>query len=206
MVMEDRKISVEEYNFEVLQEYITTNYNVLISFISFGSLLDEYYDGITMRKKISDKCLIHIKKNMIPTRQNFTLCHELSHYIWDFKLGDRIGGFQSFSSKTEPSETKPIEEWMADASAGVFMIPDACLKYCIDNDYSFNQIMRKYKISKQALKMRLLQVSEYYGNAPLHLSLSWYQDFLSGDSFGFKFLFTHDTFAVEGKMKELLSK
>lgn len=206
MVMEDSGIPIEEYNFEVLQEYVTSKYNVLISFISFGSVLDDYYDGITMRTPTSDRCLIHIKKNMIPTRQNFTLCHELSHYIWDFKLGERIGGFQSFSSKTELSETKPIEEWMADASAGVFMIPDACLKYCIDNDYTFSQIMQKFKISKQALKMRLLQVSEYYAFTPLNLSLSWYEDFLAGDSDGFKFLFSNENFGVERKMKELMSK
>lgn len=166
--MKKQSTTIEDYSYKVLKDYMVNNHNISIQKVSFGSYIDNLWDGALIGKENSDKWLIHIKKNMIPTRQNFTICHELSHYIYDCDFGKRTANFQSLSTTHSKDYEDKIEEKLADTSAGVFMIPDECIRDSLLRGMSFREICKKYGLSPPALKTRIAQYMNSTTNYPYY--------------------------------------
>lgn len=162
--MSKNNLSYEEYSFVDFTNYIIDRYNIVFEKIDFGNALGSQMNGITITKKNTKKWLIHVNKNMISTRQNFTICHEISHFIWDCCFGSETKVYTSYI-ETEYSDDEEVER-LADSAAGIIMIPDICIIDSFNKKLSFNQIARKYKISHSALKYRLIQFVLLNINAP----------------------------------------
>lgn len=172
--MKKNNVEIEDYSYLDLFSSIINEYEIEHENIDFGDVLGSVLSGVLV--KGGDQWFIHINKQMYSARQNFTRCHELSHFIWDCKFGQEVHQFQSLINNEFASDNG-IER-LADNSAGVMMLPDICIKYALDNDLTAREIMNKYKISNTALKVRLLQFFSFHINLPISIALDSVMKFI----------------------------
>lgn len=196
--IEEENIPIKDYIFSDFTSFIIDKYNIKFKKYDFNSILNGIVCGATIGD--GEKWLIHVNSNMYIPRQNFTLCHELAHFIWDCDFGKH--NFVGQSLKNSFGEDEDTER-LADNAAGVIMIPDICIKQSIEYGLSFHDIMRKYNISHAALKIRLIQFLMFHLTCPLEVALDPVKDFMEKrDPEGIKFFFDSCGFSVGNKVDE----
>lgn len=165
--MKSNNINTENYSFDLFFNHIAEKHDIDYDKIDFGPTLGKYLCGVIAG--LEKKWFIHVNNNLIITRQNFTLCHELSHFIWDCDFGSEKNTYQSLLGE-QPDEFDNTE-FLADNAAGVIMLPDICIKESLSKGLSSAEISRKFGISISALKTRLLQFFMYHLNCPIDVIL-----------------------------------
>lgn len=164
--MQEENISPAEYTYEKFVDFMVGKHGIAVKRVDFGEYLNTIFDGVIIGTK--NKWRIHINETMIRTRQNFTLCHELSHYIWDCDYGNKLAKITSLSGNNRNEYNSQSEiEYLANASAGVMMLPDMCIRNSFKEKLTFGKMATKFKISASALNFRLIQFLIYYTNCPV---------------------------------------
>ena len=96
-------------------------------------------------------------KNSIPTRQNFTKCHEIGHLILEHEG----------TTFTEISNSDKKDEIEADLFSSFILMPDIILFHKIVNqNKSFSTICQELQISQEAFKYRLINFLQYQAKLP----------------------------------------
>lgn len=202
--MHNENISPTEYTYEKFTKFIVEKYGIAVTKVNFGDYLNTIFDGVIIGTK--SKWKIHINDTMIHTRQNFTLCHELSHYIWDCDYGEKIAKITSLSGSNNEYDSQSEIEFLANTSAGVMMIPDVCIRNSFEENLSFGKIASKFKISASALNYRLIQFLIYYTNCPINVAQEIVYKFRYGSNpEDFLFFIKSDLFNTDDKVNKLFS-
>lgn len=148
--MKDNDISLLNYNFNYFFQYCIQKYQIQVTSHHFSN---HKIEGLTVIDELGIS-FSYEKDNPI-VKQNFTLCHELGHFILKHE-----GNY--FAESIDNKEN--LIEREANIFSAVVLMPDIVLLskiyYSCD---AFQQIQNSLGVSKQALFFRLMDlIREYY--------------------------------------------
>ena len=148
--MKDNDISLLNYNFNYFFQHCIQKYQIQVISHHFSN---HKIEGLTVIDELGIS-FSYEKDNSI-VKQNFTLCHELGHFILDHE-GD-------YFAESIDNQGNLIER-EANIFSAVVLMPDIVLLskiyYCCE---TFRDIQNNLNVSKQALFFRLLDLlREYY--------------------------------------------
>lgn len=148
--MKDHDISLLNYNFNYFFQHCIQEYQIQVISHHFSN---RKIEGLTVIDELGIS-FSYEKENPI-VKQNFTLCHELGHFILEHD-----GNY--FAESIDNQEN--LLEREANIFSAVVLMPDIVLLskiyYSCD---TFQQIQNSLDVSKQALFFRLLDLlREYY--------------------------------------------
>ena len=148
--MKDHDVSLLNYNFNYFFQHCIQKYHIQVISHHFSN---HKIEGLTVIDKLGIS-FSYEKDNPI-VKQNFTLCHELGHFILKHE-----GAY--FAESIDNQEN--LLEREANIFSAVVLMPDIVLLSKIYYScYTFQQIQNSLDVSKQALFFRLLDLlREYY--------------------------------------------
>ena len=148
--MKDNDISLLNYNFNYFFQYCIQKYQIQVISHHFSN---HKIEGLTVVDKLGISFSYEIDNPKV--KQNFTVCHELGHYILKHD-----GNY--FAESIDNQENLPERE--ANIFSAVVLMPDIVLLSKIYYSYdTFHQVQNSLEVSKQALFFRLLDfLREYY--------------------------------------------
>lgn len=148
--MKDNNISLLNYNFNYFFQHCIRKYHIKVTSHHFSS---HKIEGLTVIDELGIS-FSYEKDNPI-VKQNFTLCHELGHFILEHS-----GNY--FAESIDNQEN--LVEREANIFSAVILMPDIVLLSKIYYSCeTFQHIQNSIGVSKQALFFRLLDLlREYY--------------------------------------------
>lgn len=147
--MKDNDISLLNYNFNYFFQYCIQKYQIQVISHHFSN---HKIEGLTVIDELGIS-FSYEKDNPI-VKQNFTLCHELGHFILKHE-----GNY--FAESIENQEN--LLEREANVFSAVVLMPDIVLLSKIYyNCETFQRLQNSLEVSKQALFFRLLDLLREY--------------------------------------------
>lgn len=148
--IKDADISLLNYNFTYFFQYCTQEYQIKVISHHFSN---HKIEGLTVVDKLGTSFSYEIDNPKV--KQNFTLCHELGHFILKHD-----GNY--FAESIDNQEN--LLEREANIFSAVVLMPDIVLLSKIYYSCeTFHQVQNSLEVSKQALFFRLLDfLREYY--------------------------------------------
>ena len=148
--MKDDDISLLDYNFTYFFQYCIQKNQIQVISHHFSN---HKIEGLTVVDELGTS--FSYERDNPKVKQNFTLCHELGHFILQHD-----GNY--FAESIDNQEN--LLEREANIFSAVVLMPDIVLLskiyYCCD---TFQQVQNSLEVSKQALFFRLLDfLREYY--------------------------------------------
>lgn len=161
--MKMNQISADDYIFQTYFDFIVKKYKIKIL---EHYTLDSLILGITM---IDDYGIsISYDENSIPTRQNFTKCHEIGHLVLEHEG----------TTFTEINNSNKKDEIEADLFSSFVLIPDIVLFHKIVNqNKNFSTICQELQISQEAFKYRLINFLQYQTKLPRNIAEKYTKDY-----------------------------
>ncbi|MSU87150.1 ImmA/IrrE family metallo-endopeptidase [Streptococcus dysgalactiae subsp. dysgalactiae] len=142
-------IKSKYYSYHSFFDYYVKELNILV----MEHNLDTNFSGLSVIDK-DNRSSISYHKNHCITRQNFTKCHELGHFLLDHEG----------TIFTENNENT-IQEHEANCFASFVLAPDIVLLYkIVYENQSFKSILNDLEISKDCLEIRLFHLLKDYTN------------------------------------------
>lgn len=148
--MKDNNISLVNYNFNHFFQYCIQEYHIQVISHHFSN---HKIEGLTVVDELGIS--FSYERENPKVKQNFTLCHELGHYILKHD-----GNY--FAESIDNQEN--LLEREANIFSAVVLMPDIVLlsKIYYSRD-TFHQVQNSLEVSKPALLFRLLDfLREYY--------------------------------------------
>ena len=148
--MKDDDISLLDYNFTYFFQYCIQKNQIQVISHHFSN---HKIEGLTVVDKLGTS--FSYERDNPKVKQNFTLCHELGHFIL------KHNGFY-FAESVDNQED--VLEREANIFSAVVLMPDIVLLSKIYYSCeTFHQVQNSLEVSKQALFFRLLDfLREYY--------------------------------------------
>lgn len=149
--MKDNNISLLNYSFNYFFQYCIQKYQIQVISHHFSN---HKIEGLTVVDKLGTSFSYEIDNPKV--KQNFTLCHELGHFILKYD-----GNY--FAESIDNKEN--LLEREANIFSAVVLIPDIVLlsKIYYNRD-TFHQVQNSLEVSKQALFFRLLDFLREYSS------------------------------------------
>ena len=161
--MKMNQISADDYIFQTYFDFIVKKYKIKIL---EHNTLDSLILGITMIDEYGIS--ISYDENSIPTRQNFTKCHEIGHLVLEHEG----------TTFTEINNSNKKDEIEADFFSSFVLIPDIVLFHKIVNqNKSFPTICQELQISQEAFKYRLINFLQYQTKLPRNIAEKYTKDY-----------------------------
>lgn len=148
--MKDNNISLLSYSFDYFFQYCIQKYQIQVISHHFSN---HKIEGLTVVDELGTS--FSYERDNPKVKQNFTLCHELGHFILKHD-----GNY--FSESIDNQEN--LLEREANVFSAVVLMPDIVLLSKIYYSCeTFHQVQNSLAVSKQALFFRLLDfLREYY--------------------------------------------
>lgn len=147
------------YNYtDFFDHYVKTN-NIFVD-NNIPVIEDRFFLGLTVRSDYSTAIFLNPK--VYKRRINFSSCHELTHCIFDMNY--KMPSQEFFNVENRDSMYTPEEmemEELADAGAGVIMLPDIKALNVLSSEKSFYLIADECQMSRSALYNRLIDFGVY---------------------------------------------
>lgn len=147
------------YNYtDFFDHYVKTN-NIFVD-NNIPVIEDRFFLGLTVRSDYSTAIFLNPK--VYKRRINFSSCHELTHCIFDMNY--KMPSQEFFNVENRDSMYTPEEmemEELADAGAGVIMLPDIKALNVLSSEKSFYLIADECQMSRSALYNRLIDFGIY---------------------------------------------
>lgn len=147
--MKEEEISTLNYHFHYYFDYCVHENNIQVISHHFSN---HKIEGLTVIDKLG-KSFSYEQDNPV-TKRNFTLCHELGHFILKYE-----GSY--FTESLDNQES--ILEREANVFSAIVLMPDIVLLskiyYACD---SFQKVKEDLEVSKQALYFRLIDLLRVY--------------------------------------------
>lgn len=102
-------------------------------------------------------------QRMNENRTNFTISHEIIHYL--FHLDEKNTVFMDNQQSSHHSYSELLHEFQANIGASAILVPNIVLFRYLKEGYNLNQISAKFGISISTLYVRLIQTMQANFNA-----------------------------------------
>ena len=125
-------------------------------FENIPKIESEFFLGVTVRSENS--IAIFINPDVYEPRKRFSKSHECNHILFDMNY--KLKTQKLFNVDNNPTfyTTEELEqENLANAGAGVLMLPDIVIVKYLETNYSFYKMADNLRISNAALYNRLIQ-------------------------------------------------
>ncbi|MGG5373539.1 ImmA/IrrE family metallo-endopeptidase [Enterococcus sp. AZ196] len=152
-------IDPKDYNFSDFVNHYTKENNITMD-MGIPVINEEFFLGLTARSSYSTA--IFINPRVFYKRKNFSICHEVIHCLFD--LNYRTPSQQFFNVEDREnfySEDEIYMENLADAGAGIILLPDIKLIHYFRTNKSYHLISDECQISRSALYNRLVEFAIY---------------------------------------------
>lgn len=171
----ENDINPIEYNWEMYFEKFIIDRKV--EFINNPPRLSlDFYSGFTVKSNYTTA--IFINPNMVKARQRFSAAHETDHITYDFDDTQPTQKFFNIEENTAFYTKEELEvEALANAGAGVKMLPDITIVKFMETDISFYKMADVLGLSYPALYTRLVQFCQLTLNISGSLASSLIQRF-----------------------------
>lgn len=176
--MKDQDISFLNYRFDYYFQFCTQENNIQVLPHHFSN---HKIEGLTVVDELGTS--FSYERDNPKVKQNFTLCHELGHFIL------KHNGFY-FTESVDNQED--VLEREANIFSAVVLMPDIVLLSKIYYScHTFHQVQKSLEVSKQALFFRLLDfLREYYPDKDSEIKQA-VEDYIEGKNTSIFHLF-HD--------------
>lgn len=145
-------LTVKDYNYNYLWEEITKN-KVSLRAYSFEKSARQAISGMIVKDEY--EITLAYNSNMSEKRRNFTISHELIHFL--YHLDDENSVFTDTKESLAYTYADMLPEFQANIGASAILLPEPVLINELKEGTAPYYISRKYGISEQAIYMRLVQ-------------------------------------------------
>lgn len=174
--MKDNDISLLNYNFNYFFQHCIQKYQIQVISHHFSN---HKIEGLTVIDELGIS--FSYERDNATVKQNFTLCHELGHFILKHEGNYFTESFYNHENLLEKE---------ANVFAAVILMPDIVLLSKIYyNCATFQQIQNSLEVSKQALYFRLLDLFREYIGDKEHQFEQAIKDYIKGENFLIRLLF-----------------
>ena len=147
--MKNNEISLLSYNFSYFFQHCVQKYQIQVISHHFSN---HKIEGLTVVDELGVS--FSYERDNLKVKQNFTLCHELGHFI--------LGHEGNYFTESIDNQENLLER-EANIFSAVVLMPDIVLLskiyYSCD---TFQQVQKSLEVSKQALFFRLLDLLREY--------------------------------------------
>lgn len=170
-------LSVKNYSFKYLWEEITSK-GVTIRPFPFEGAARRAISGMIVKDQ--NEVTLTYNSNMNKKRQNFTISHELIHFL--YHLDDDNKMFTDTKESLTYSLTDLLPEFQANIGASSILLPEPVLINELKTGTSPYLISEKYGISEKAIYMRLQQQMQASFEASYYAASHTANKIMSGNS------------------------
>lgn len=170
-------LTVKDYKFIYLWDEIIKG-NVKLRSFCFERCARRSISGMIIKDEY--EVTIVYNGNMSEKRVNFTVSHEIVHYL--FHLNDIDNFFTDTKDSLEYSSLDMLPEFQANIGSSAILIPDPVLIHELKAGSAPYQISNKYGISENALYIRLVQQMQANFGAHYHAASRAANKIMSGQS------------------------
>lgn len=154
------EMNVENYNRDLIWENIQSK-GLRVRPFPFNGKARQSISGMIIKDSL--ETTIGYNSNMSVKRINFTVSHEMIHYLYHFNEDTHF--FTDTKDSLEYTLADQLIEFQANIGASAILLPDPVLVYELKNGFSMSHISEKYGISNSALYVRLMQSMQGYFEA-----------------------------------------
>jgi Zn-dependent peptidase ImmA (M78 family) len=130
--------------------------------MQIGKAPNDEFSGLLIRK--NGKALIGVNSSETPTRQRFTIAHELGHFFCHGNRDTFVDYIEFRTIKYKPAERK--KEVQANVFAAALLMPKGLIEKDVKNlatkvldSDDIRQLARKYGVSEEAMNFRLINLN-----------------------------------------------
>ena len=153
------EIDPVDYTFNDFVTHYTETNNITLD-LGLPFINEEFFLGMTARGLYSTA--IFINPNVFFKRRNFSICHEVIHCLFDMNYKIPSQSFYNVEDRVNFYTEEEIRmENLADAGAGIILLPDIKLVHYFKTNKSYHYISDDCQISRSALYNRLVEFGVY---------------------------------------------
>lgn len=149
------EMNVENYDRKLIWDNII-NKGIQVRPFPFNGVARHSISGMIV--KDNEETTLTYNSNMSLKRQNFTISHELTHFL--YHLDDENHFFTDSKSTLNYSSSDMLLEFQANIGASAILLPDPVFIHELKKGSSIGQLSNKYCISESAIYVRLLQTMQ----------------------------------------------
>ncbi|WP_369176951.1 helix-turn-helix domain-containing protein [Candidatus Thiodubiliella endoseptemdiera] len=145
-------------------------------FVFKDAFKDEGFSGFCLYDNIFP--IIYINNSLPPSRQVFTLFHELAHLLFGIDGIEMLSSNQDYPNKL--SETDKRIEVFCNAFSGKFLVPDEAFKHYLNsqiNDTTLANIANKFAVSREVILRKFLDNQKITANFYAQQVKEWKNSF-----------------------------
>lgn len=154
-VMVANNISWDEYRHSYVWDYVKSK-GVAVRGFPFTGIAKERISGMIVQDQL--ETTIGYNQEMTEKRKNFTISHEIIHYL--FHMNDNNTIFTDTKTSLHYSYNAILQEFQANIGASAILIPDVVLFRLLKNEWNLSKISQEFGISESALYVRLIQTMQ----------------------------------------------
>lgn len=148
-------LNVKDYDYNFMWEEIISK-GVHVRAFPFEKCARRAISGMIVKDQ--HEVTLAYNSNMSLKRRNFTISHELIHFLYHLNDENRL--FTDTKESLSYSLIDLLPEFQANVGASVLLIPEPVLINELKNGCSPYHVSNKYGISEAALYMRLVQLMQ----------------------------------------------
>ncbi|MCT3070024.1 ImmA/IrrE family metallo-endopeptidase [Leuconostoc citreum] len=140
-----------------ISNYLENNHKIVLVPLNkneFSTIIADTYGIYGLTLKDSRMAMICYNNECIETRKNFTIMHEIGHFL----LHKNNQTYPSLIQENDYTEEDKIFEKEANIMAGMLLANKKAIQTLLDDRKPFNYLCKYFGISKTALKIRLFNL------------------------------------------------
>ncbi|MCD1023508.1 ImmA/IrrE family metallo-endopeptidase [Enterococcus sp. SMC-9] len=153
-------MNARSYDYREIWDYIMSDQIVLRKY-PFNGKARQNISGMIVKDDL--EVTLAVNNNMAIKRQNFTISHELIHYL--YHLNEDTPVFTDDKVSLAYSSADLLPEFQANIGASVILLPDPVLISELKQQKSIAHVSAEYGISEAAIFTRLVQTMQARFNA-----------------------------------------
>lgn len=154
-VMVANTIGYEDYEYSYIWDFVKAK-GVSIRGFPFTGVARDRISGMIVKDPL--ETTIGFNQNMNEKRKNFTISHEITHFL--FHLNENNTVFTDTERSLHYSYNEVLHEFQANIGASAILIPDIVLFRFLKQGWNLAQLSSKFGISESALYIRLIQTMQ----------------------------------------------
>jgi Zn-dependent peptidase ImmA (M78 family) len=154
-VMVANNIGYEKYDSSYLWDFIKAK-GVSMRGFPFDGVARDRISGMIV--KDAYETTIAFNQNMSEKRKNFTISHEIVHYLYHMDEENTI--FTDTDYSLHYSYNEVLQEFQANIGASAILVPDVVLFRFLKEGWNLAQLSNHFGISESALYIRLIQTMQ----------------------------------------------
>jgi Zn-dependent peptidase ImmA (M78 family) len=154
-VMVANNIGYENYDCSYLWDYVKSK-GVFMRGFPFDGVAKDRISGMIVKDDL--ETTIGFNQNMSEKRKNFTISHEITHYL--FHMNENKTIFTDTEQSLHYSYNEELHEFQANIGASAILVPDIVLFRFLKKGWNLAQLSHHFGISESALYIRLIHTMQ----------------------------------------------